>query len=133
MILGPEARSPFVMMSNRIGRLELLFWWAASILCAGIVLAIVAAVTNATIKSYPLPILQAIPLIAASIFMLKAALSRFHDIGWSGWGLMLMFLPLLNVLAVCFLVIAPGQRSVNPYGESTVFLQRLRKVESKST
>lgn len=94
-------------------------------------LAIVAAVTDATIKPYPLPILQAIPLIVASIVMLKAALSRLHDIGWPGWGLLLMFLPLVNVLTVFFLAIAPGQKSANPYGEPAVFLQRLRKVEVK--
>jgi uncharacterized membrane protein YhaH (DUF805 family) len=120
------------MINNRIGRLELLFWWTTSIFCAGTMLAIVAAVTNATIRPYPLPMLQAIPLIAASIVMLKAALSRLHDIGWPGWGLLLMFLPWVNVLTVFFLAIAPGQKSANPYGEPTVFLQRLRKVEVKA-
>jgi len=119
-----------IMMANRIGRLELLFWWVASILGGGIMLAIVATLTNTTIKSYPLPLQQALPLIAVSILMLKAALSRFHDIGWPGWGLLLMFVPLVNVLAVLFLATVPGQKGANPYGEPTVFPQRLRKIGS---
>src|SRR5258708_2138571 len=61
-----------IMMANRIGRLELLFWWVASILGGGIMLAIVATLTNTTIKSYPLPLQQALPLIAVSILMLRS-------------------------------------------------------------
>ena len=37
-------------MSNRIGRLELLFWFVSSILGGGILLAIVASFTNTAIE-----------------------------------------------------------------------------------
>jgi uncharacterized membrane protein YhaH (DUF805 family) len=118
------------MIANRIGRLELLFWYVVSILGAGIMLTIVAALTNTTVGPYPHPLPQALLLIAASILMLKAVLSRFHDIGWAGWTLVLMFVPFVNVLALLFLAIVPGQKGTNAYGEPTVFLQRLRKIGS---
>jgi len=70
-------------MSNRISRLELLFWFVASILGGGILLAIVASLTNTAIEigrtRYPLS--QALCLIAAAVVILKAVVSRFHDIG----------------------------------------------------
>ncbi len=117
-------------MANRIGRLELLFWCVASILGAGIVIAIVAIRTNTTIEPGQTPHhwLQALALIAASVVMLKAQVSRFHDIGWSGWAVLLMFVPLVNLVAFLLLLVAPGQKRPNLYGEPTVFLQRLRKL-----
>jgi uncharacterized membrane protein YhaH (DUF805 family) len=118
------------MMANRIGRLERLFWYGASVLGAGIMLVIVATLTGTTVGPYPHPLPQALIFIAASILALKAVLSRLHDIGWPGWALILMFVPFVNVLALFLLVIVPGQKSANAYGEPTVFLQRLRKIGS---
>jgi uncharacterized membrane protein YhaH (DUF805 family) len=116
------------MISNRIGRLELLFWYFASIVGAGIMVALVAALTNTTIEPdrtrHPWP--QALALIAASLVMLKAQASRFHDIGWSGRAVLLMFVPLVNVVALLLLMVVPGQKQPNEYGDQTKFLQWLR-------
>jgi uncharacterized membrane protein YhaH (DUF805 family) len=117
-------------MSNRIGRLELLFWFVASILAAGILLAIVESLTNTAIEfdrtRYPLP--QALCLIAASVVILKAVVARFHDIGWSSWAVLLMFVPLVDIVALLLLVVVPGQKRPNLYGEPPIFLQRFRKL-----
>ncbi|HTT33637.1 MAG TPA: DUF805 domain-containing protein [Methylomirabilota bacterium] len=117
-------------MSNRIGRLELLFWFVVSILGAGILLAIVANLTNTAIESgrtrYPLS--QAFCFIAAAVVILKAVVSRFHDIGWSGWAVLFMFIPLVDIVALLLLVFVPGQKGRNLYGEPPIFLQRFRKV-----
>ena len=88
-------------MANRIGRLELLFWCVASILGAGIVFGIVSLLTNTPIEPGQTPHhwLQALPLLAASVVILKAQMSRFHDIGWSGWAILLTFVPLANLVA----------------------------------
>ena len=117
-------------MSSRIGRLELLFWYVVSILGAAVMAAIAAVLTDTTVGPYPTAWPEALILIAASIVMLKAVLSRFHDIGWSGRALTLMFVPLVNVLALLFLLAVPGQKGANKYGEPTFFLQRLRKIRS---
>ena len=115
-------------MSNRIGRLELLFWFVSSILAGGILLAIVASLTRTTIEfgTHPLP--QALCLIAAAVMILRAAVSRFHDIGWSGWAVLLMFVPLMGVVAFLLLLIVPGQKRPNLYGEPPIFLHRFRKL-----
>ena len=118
------------MIPNRIGRLELLFWWAASIVGGGMMLSVIAAITNTPVKSYPLPLVQALVLISASIVMLKAVLSRLHDIGRSGWSLLFMFVPLVNFLMVLFVVIMPGQEKANLYGAPVSSLERLRRTTS---
>jgi uncharacterized membrane protein YhaH (DUF805 family) len=116
-------------MSNRIGRLELLFWLVSSILGSGILLAIVAGLTRAPIelgRAHPLS--QALCLIVAAVVILKAVVSRFHDIGWPGWAALLLFVPLAGVIAFLLLLFVPGQKRPNLYGEPPIFLQRFRKL-----
>jgi uncharacterized membrane protein YhaH (DUF805 family) len=118
------------MMANRIGRRELLFWYVASIVACGVGLAAVAALTNTEIElgrtRYPWS--QALVLIAASLIMLRAQVSRFHDIGWSGRAVLLMFVPLINLLILLFLLFWPGKTRVNEYGDPPLFLERLRRL-----
>jgi uncharacterized membrane protein YhaH (DUF805 family) len=116
------------VMSNRIGRLELLFWFVASNLGAGILLAIVASLTNTAIEFDRTrhPMAQALCFIAAVVVILKAVVSRFHDIGWSGSAVLLMFVPLVDIVALLLLMVVPGQKRPNRYGEPSIFLQRFR-------
>jgi uncharacterized membrane protein YhaH (DUF805 family) len=118
------------VIPNRVGRLELVFWWAASIVGGGIMLSIIAALTNTPIKGSPMPLVQALVVISASVVMLKAVFSRLHDIGCPGWGLLLMFVPLVNLLMVLFLVIMPGQEKTNLYGAPVSSIERLRRTTS---
>jgi uncharacterized membrane protein YhaH (DUF805 family) len=115
-------------MSNRIGRLELLFWFVASIFGGGILLGVVAILTNTAIEvgQTAHPFSQALCIIAAAVVILKAVVSRFHDIGWSGWAVLLMFVPLVDIVALLLLVVVPGQKLPNIYGEPPMFLKRLR-------
>lgn len=115
-------------MSNRIGRLELLFWFVSSILAGGILLAIVAGLTRTAIEFGTHPLSQALCIIAVAVVILRAAVSRFHDIGWSGWAVLLMFVPLVGVVAFLLLLVVPGQKRPNLYGEPPIFLQRFRKL-----
>jgi len=117
-------------MANRIGRLELLFWFVVSILGTGILLAIVASLTNTPIEfdRTRYPVSQALCFIAAAVVILKAVVSRFHDIGRSGWGVLLMFVPLVDIVALLLLVIVPGQKRPNLHGDPPIFLQRFRKL-----
>lgn len=117
-------------MANRIGRLELLFWFVTSIFGAGIALAIVSVLTSIPIQPERTrhPWLQAVWLLAAALVMLKAIVSRFHDIGWPGWAVLVMAVPLVDLIALLFLILAPGHKQANVYGEPPIFLQRLRKL-----
>jgi uncharacterized membrane protein YhaH (DUF805 family) len=117
-------------VANRIGRLELLFWFLASIIGAAIGLAIASALTSTPIEAgrtrYPWSF--AIWFLAAALVMLKAVVSRFHDIGWPGWAVFVIAVPLVDLIALLFLLLAPGQKQANVYGEPPRFLQRLKKM-----
>jgi uncharacterized membrane protein YhaH (DUF805 family) len=123
------------MFSNRIGRLEFLFWCGAPILAGAIVLTIAAVIVGATdigAVGSRLQGLFALVLIVDSVVTLKAAVSRFHDLGWPGWAILLIFVPLVNIIVFLFLLLAPGQKNENSYGEASVFLQRMRKMTNSS-
>jgi uncharacterized membrane protein YhaH (DUF805 family) len=116
-------------MSNRIGGLELLFWSVVPVAVSSIVAGVIVAVRPAIRGrlQYPVNGPFAIVLIVVSIVVLKSAVSRFHDLGWPGWLVLLLFVPLLDIAVFLFLLFMPGERTPNSYGEPLVFLRRLRK------
>lgn len=116
-------------MSNRIGRLEFIFWFVASILSFGILLGIVATFTNTPIEvGGTHPMSQALCLILAAMVILRGAVCRFHDLGWPGWAVLLLFVPLVDIIALLLLLSVPGQNRSNRYGGPSIFLQRFRKL-----
>jgi uncharacterized membrane protein YhaH (DUF805 family) len=119
------------MMANRIGRLEFVFWCGAPIVAGSIFLDFVAAAVGAPdghAAGAPLHGLFALVVLAASIVILKAEVSRLHDLGRPGWTVLLAFVPLVSILVFLLLLVAPGQKTDNPYGDPPAFLQRFRNL-----
>ena len=120
------------MMSDRIARLELLFWCGAPTIVGSLVFTIVALGVGGVdvdmqsgdpkFRSLLAPV-----ALLASIVILKAAVSRLHDLGWPGWVVLLAFVPLVDVLFFLVLLTVPGQKKTNAYGEPPMFLERWRK------
>ncbi len=42
-----------------------------------------------------------------------AGIRRFHDLDRSGWHLLLAFVPLVNVIMILYLLLAPGKKEGN--------------------
>lgn len=63
-------------------------------------------------KSLPLLILFSFGV--STFFGIK----RLHDMGKSGWFMILLYIPLLNALFNLYLMLAPGQKGKNKYGDS---------------
>ena len=53
-------------------------------------------------------------LLGVSIFMLD--IKRLHDLGKSGYWVLLMFVPLVNIGFLLYLLIASGEKVDNEYG-----------------
>ena len=120
------------MMSNRIGRLEFLFWCSAPVILGSVVfmtvaLSVGAIDVNTSSGDPKFRNLLAPVVLFTSIVILRAAVSRLHDLGWAGWTVVLAFIPLVDVVLFLILFIAPGQRVSNAYGEPPIFLGRWRK------
>jgi uncharacterized membrane protein YhaH (DUF805 family) len=47
---------------------------------------------------------------------LAAAVRRCHDLGWSGWWILLRAIPVVNLIQALWLLFAPGEESDNEYG-----------------
>jgi uncharacterized membrane protein YhaH (DUF805 family) len=117
------------MISNRIGRVEFLFWCGAPIIVGSTALSIVAfavSVTHIAAVVSPLHGLFGLMVLAAAIVILRAEVSRFHDLGWTGWAALLAFVPIVDLVVFLFLLFVPGQKAQNPYGDPPMFLQRVR-------
>lgn len=65
-------------------------------------------------------------ILVTSIVILRAEVSRFHDLGWSGWNVLLGLVAIVDMVVLLFLLLAPGQKAANSYGEPTNFLRRVR-------
>jgi len=120
------------MMSNRIGRLEFLFWCVIPIFAGSAVVTIASLSVGALDASNPtqdpkLRGLVTLVVMLVSIAALRAAVARLHDLGWGGWAVLIAFIPLVGVVLFLILFIAPGQKACNSYGEPSVFLERWRK------
>lgn len=107
-----------------------MFWWVISSFGAGTALAIVSLRTHIALADdgaswYPWS--QAIWFVLAALVMLRAIVGRFHDLGWPSWSVLIMTIPVLSLLALFFLLFAPGQKEQNTFGDPPIFLQRFRK------
>jgi uncharacterized membrane protein YhaH (DUF805 family) len=124
------------MISSRIGRLEFLFWFFAPIVVGSIGLMMVALLSGSTnaslVRTPPQGPLGFIVLIC-SIVILRAGVSRLHDLGRSGWMVLLLFVPLVDILAFLILLFVPGQRDRNDFGEPPIFLRQLRGQVTKGS
>ena len=79
-------------------------------------------------------------LVIYIAFILSLYIRRWHDLGHSGWMSLLSFIPLINLVALLYLLFACGDEGMNAYGEpnvgkplwSSVF-KRLTPVEILAT
>jgi uncharacterized membrane protein YhaH (DUF805 family) len=120
-------------MTNRIGRLEFLFWCAVPIVVGSVVCTIVAlsigAIDFRSEDSSLGSLVTPVALVAA-VVIFRAEVSRFHDLGWSGWWFLLIFVPLVGIIVFLLLILFPGHKTRNLYGEPPKFLQILRRRNS---
>lgn len=92
----------YANFSGRASRSEC--WW---FILAEIILLIVASLIN--------QYLYAIVVIIFLLPVLAVQVRRMHDIGKSGWFLLVSLIPLVGLLVIYFLV-QPSQTSSNEYG-----------------
>ena len=99
---------------GRIGRVRYLGWSMGMMLLAMLAYGISAGLMLAS------PILGGIlmiPLvIAAVVISVMIGVQRLHDIGWSGWLLLLNLVPLVGSVFAILMLVVPGTQGANRYG-----------------
>lgn len=102
-------------LSGRIGRLRYLAYYTAATL-AVMPLGVLAAVLGGGASNTAGMVLFAMTLAALVVFMLALGKRRLNDLNRSGWLLVLMLVPIVNVLFSLYLLFAPGTDGRNDYG-----------------
>ena len=105
---------------GRFGRLSYLAWGTLIAILSWIITLMVAG-TSALMSSDSINFFFQTPLvgivtIASLVFGIIFAVRRFHDINASGWWSILVFVPLINLIAMLVLIFAPGKPQANKYG-----------------
>lgn len=104
---------PFAI-DGRIGRVRYLGWTMALFL---VFMPIIAVTMLLGMASEYLGIgLAAIATIAYLVFSIRISIQRLHDIGWSGWLLLLYLVPFLGSVFPLLILLIPGTAGANRYG-----------------
>ena len=101
-------------VQGRIGRLRYLAWSLVLVLASAPLLGIAAGVFAASELLGGL--LLAALGIAAMVVGIMFGVQRLHDIGWSGWLLLLTLVPVLGGVFSLLMFIIPGSTEANRYG-----------------
>jgi len=113
----PEALNPY-SAEGRIGRLRYLAWNMAALLAIGPPLYLVTSLL--TWISTSLSFLSMLLIFAAGIALIvcsfRFAIQRLHDLGFSGWFVLLHFVPIAGAILPFVLMIMPGSPKRNIYG-----------------
>lgn len=101
-------------VEGRIGRLRYLAWTLAGSIAAIPAWGVgAAAMTLSDSLGFLMLGAAAIGLI---IFNILVSVKRLHDIGWSGWLLLLHLVPVVNVIFPLLIILIPGTAGANRYG-----------------
>lgn len=99
---------------GRIGRLRYLAWTLVLMAAIVAVTAVCAAILTRSLVGGGL--LIAIAGIGFLIVSVQIAVQRLHDVGWSGWLLLINIVPFVGSLFPFLIMVIPGNSGANQYG-----------------
>ncbi len=111
----------YAVFSGRARRSE--YWWAVLFLLAvsfpiALIDTVVFFDTIVQTGSGPLSILFLLVILLPSISLL---IRRFHDVGLSGWLVLLTFIPFAGAVFAFVVAVLDSQRGDNRFGESVKY------------
>jgi len=99
---------------GRIGRLRYLAWSLVLMLAASGIMGIVGIAAGIShILGGLLGVAVGIGMIIVSV---QIGAQRLHDVGWSGWLLLLNLVPVVNSVFWILMLVIPGTPAANRYG-----------------
>ncbi|SDW35217.1 Uncharacterized membrane protein YhaH, DUF805 family [Pseudomonas syringae] len=99
---------------GRIGRLRFLAWSMVQCVTLIVLLSVALTVMNASLVGGGL--LIAVLVIAFITIGVMIGVQRLHDLGWSGWLLLLNLVPFVGTLFPFLIMVLPGTQGPNQYG-----------------
>ncbi|WP_024674777.1 DUF805 domain-containing protein [Pseudomonas syringae] len=99
---------------GRIGRLRFLAWSMVQCVTLIVLLSLALAVMNASLVGGGL--LIAILVVVFITIGIMIGVQRLHDLGWSGWLLLLNLVPFVGTLFPFLIMVLPGTQGPNQFG-----------------
>jgi uncharacterized membrane protein YhaH (DUF805 family) len=112
--------NPLNVLFSFRGRIGRVAYAAGTVFLLMLAIAFVAALVyvGSGRKEAPEPFVTLLPFLVLFMTWGKLALAakRFHDVGNTGWACLLLFLPLVGLIAFIYLLVMPGAENDNQYG-----------------
>ena len=101
-------------IQGRIGRLRYLARTLVLMTAALLIAFVCAIIMSLSLTGGAL--LMAVTFAAFLVFNIQFGVRRLHDLGWSGWLLLLTILPYVGTIFFLLMVCIPGNKGPNSYG-----------------
>ncbi|HBX56929.1 DUF805 domain-containing protein [Pseudomonas sp. UBA2684] len=101
-------------LDGRIGRLRYLAWSLVLVFAMTGIMAVVAIA--ASISEILGGLLGIAVMIGMLVVSVQIGVQRLHDIGWSGWLLLLNIVPIVNSVFWLLMLAIPGSAGANRFG-----------------
>ncbi|HEX8594614.1 MAG TPA: DUF805 domain-containing protein [Pseudomonas sp.] len=101
-------------VQGRIGRVRYLAWSLVLMVSALVVAALCASLMSVSLIGGGL--LATIAFVAFMVISVQIGVQRLHDLGWSGWLLLLNLIPFVNSIFPILIIVMPGNQGPNQYG-----------------
>lgn len=99
---------------GRIGRLRYLAWsMVLSLTALGLLLVAGSIFAFSSLAGIPL---MGLAIIGFLVVTVQLGVQRLHDIGWSGWLLLLTLVPVIGSIFPLVMLLAPGSKGLNRFG-----------------
>jgi uncharacterized membrane protein YhaH (DUF805 family) len=99
---------------GRIGRVRYLAWTLAAFTVLMLAIGVCVSVMSFSLVGGGL--LIALTMAAFVVVSFQIGCQRLHDLGWSGWLLLLTLVPYVGSVFLLLLVVIPGNKTANRYG-----------------
>lgn len=108
-------------VDGRIGRLRYLAWSLAMTLVAMIIggigmLGAYGLSSNTSLLAVVGGLAAAVAVIAMIVLGIQIGVKRLHDIGWSGWLLLVNLVPVVGSVFSIIMLVVPGSTGANRFG-----------------
>jgi uncharacterized membrane protein YhaH (DUF805 family) len=108
-------------VDGRIGRLRYLAWslamTVAAMLIAGIGMLVAYGLSGMTsLLAIAGGLVAVVAFIAMAVIGIQIGVKRLHDIGWSGWLLLVNLVPVVGSVFAIIMLVVPGSAGANRFG-----------------
>ena len=104
---------------GRLNRLRYFMYqilWMIISAVVGAILGFIGGFLTNDVQSLLVIVPTGIFSFAAGIGSIMLGIRRLHDLNKSGWFMLLLLVPLINLVFVLYMYLAPGQVGANKYG-----------------